>query len=337
MKSINRVLVAIICICFLLPESSMADVLVLKNGDRITGEIKRIWDDEITIEPSYSDEFEVDLPVVDHIESDRDFELDLTDGRSMTIRFAGADEEGNQIIETPVDTLSIPLASVLELDEVEDYYDWETNVDYSSSFNKGNTDSSNSRLQANGMFKHGDHRHRAEVSFLREDISNTTSQQQDRFTYAYNWLFNDPWFFSSGLTLERDPIIDLDNRTIVNAGIGYDVWNTPRRSLSVQLAAGYQDEKISGLSQDSTVGIWSLRFRQDFFGDNLEFFHNHTIRSNLTGRSNTSYRTSTGLNFEITDLMYATASVDYDYETAPAQTAKSEDIGVLFGLGLEFD
>jgi putative salt-induced outer membrane protein YdiY len=337
MNSNFRVFATLACLGLLTPLPSLADVLVLKNGDRITGEIKRIWDNEVTIEPSYSDEFKVDLPVIDHIESDRNFELDLVDGTKMTIRFAGTDEDGKQLIETPVETLRVPLASVLELDEVDDYYDWETNVDYSSSFNKGNTDSSNSRVQANGMFKHGDHRHRAEVTLFREEISNVRSQEQDRFTYSYNWLFNDPWFFASGLTLERDPIIDLDNRTIINAGFGYDVWNTPRRRLSIQVAAGYQEEKISGNSQDSTVGIWDFRFRQDFFGDNLEFFHNHTIRSNLTGRNNTSYRTSTGLNFEITDLMYATASLDYDYETAPAATAKNEDISLLFGLGLEFD
>ena len=337
MKRLLPNLAALAGVCLLIPAPGLADVLVLKNGDRITGKIKRIWDDEVTIEPSYSDEFKVDLPVVDHIESDRDFELDLVDGRRMTIRFAGADDDGNQVIETPVDTLAVPLAAVLELDEIEDYYDWETNVDYASSFNKGNTDSSSSRIRADGLFKHGDHRHRAEVSLLRENQSGVKIQEQDRFTYAYNWLFNDPWFFASGVTLERDPIIALDNRTIINAGIGYDVWNTPRRRLSVQLAGGYQDEKISGVSQDSTVAIWDLKFRQDFLGDNLEFFHNHTIRTNLGGRTNTSYRTSTGLNFEITDLMYATASLDYDYETAPAETARNEDIALLFGLGMEFD
>lgn len=41
-------------------------MLVLKNGDRITDDIKRIWDSEITIEPEYSDEFNVDVPTVDY-------------------------------------------------------------------------------------------------------------------------------------------------------------------------------------------------------------------------------------------------------------------------------
>jgi hypothetical protein len=56
--------------------AAFGDVLFLKNGDQITGTIKRIWDQEITIEPEYADEFQVDLPMVERIESDRDFEIE---------------------------------------------------------------------------------------------------------------------------------------------------------------------------------------------------------------------------------------------------------------------
>ena len=86
------------CLSFCRP--TQADILVLKNGDRITGDIKRIWDSEISIEPAYADEFDVDISVVEYIESDRVFEIDLDDGRSMVASFAGADADGNQISES---------------------------------------------------------------------------------------------------------------------------------------------------------------------------------------------------------------------------------------------
>jgi putative salt-induced outer membrane protein YdiY len=320
-----------------LPSISGADVLVLKNGDRITGEIKRIWDDEVTIEPEYADEFQVDLPMVEYIESDRDFEVDLDDGTSVMARFAGVDDDGDQIITTDVDGMEVRIADVLELDEPEDYYDWESHVDLSSTINRGNTDSDNSRLRADGMFKHGDHRHRAEVTFFREEQSGIKSQDQERFTYSYNWLFSDPWFLTAALTHERDPIIQLDSRVIASAGIGHDIWNTPQRYLTVQLGAGYQNEDIGGATEESSVAVWALRFRHDFIGDDLEVFHNHTIRTNLSGRTNTSYRTSTGVSYEITDLLYAAVSLDFDYDTEPVDTAENEDLALMFGLGLEFE
>ena len=77
-----------------------ADVLVLVNGDRITGEISAVWDDEITIEPSYSDEFNVDaevwLPTSSRIESSKS---NCTTAETSWQDPSGGDAEGNQVLE----------------------------------------------------------------------------------------------------------------------------------------------------------------------------------------------------------------------------------------------
>jgi putative salt-induced outer membrane protein YdiY len=309
----------------------------MKNGDRITGEIKRIWDNEVTIEPDYADEFSVDLPVVAYIESDRDFEIDLRDGTTVMAGFAGAAEDGTQIISTDIEALEVPLAQILELDEPEDYYDWESHVDASASLNKGNTSSQNTLVRADGMFKHGDHRHSGEVAFEVEKQSGTTTRDRDRAVYDYNYLFSDQWFFASELSWERDPIIQLNSRIIVSAGIGNDLIVRPRKEVRAKLALGYQTEDLQTGTTDSSVVVWAFRYRQDFFGDDLGFFHDHSITHNLSGRTNTSYTTNTGFTYEITDLLYANMSLQYDYETEPVEPAVSEDIALLFGFGLEFE
>ena len=313
-----------------------AGVLVLKNGDRITGDIKRIWDSEISIEPEYSDEFQVDVSAVDYIKSDRDFEIELDDGTKMIARLAGSDSDGNQIVKTADKSVSVPLARLFELDEPEKDFDWESNVDFSAALNSGNTDSSNTKLRADTTVKFPGHRHIGEVTFLKEDLAGATTQDKQLFKYDYNWLFRDPWFFSTQLSFERDPIIELDYRVILSAGIGRDIWNTPRKALSVQLGAGGQTEEIGQVTTESAVATWSLRYRQDFFSDDLELYHNDTITYNVSGRSNTSYKTTTGLRYKITDLLYANLSVDFDYETDPVEAAENEDIALLVGVGVEF-
>ncbi len=318
-------------------QAQTTDVLVLKNGDRITGEITRIWDDEVTIEAKYTDEFDVDLPAVAYIESEREFEIDLADGRELVVTFPGADAEGNQIIKTGSGTEILLLSNMLELDEPEDYYDWDTLVDLSGDLKKGNTDSRNVKLRAETTLKLGDHRHIGDITLFREKLVDVTTKDQTIVNYNYNWLFNDPWFFSALTTFERDPIIQLDSRVTVSAGIGLDIWNTADRSLNIQLGVGVRDEEIGNLSETSSVATWVLRYSQDFLSDDLTLFHNHSIIPTLNGRTNTSYRTSTGLRYEITDLLYANISLDYNYETNPVDMATdSEDIVLLFGLGLEF-
>ncbi len=122
MKTLNPLVLKIVLtvLCVLPAQTIQAqDVLVLKNGDRITGEISRIWDNEVTIEPEYSDEFQVDLPVVAYIESDREFEIDLQDGSEVFASFGGADEDGSQIITTSIESIEITLANIAELDEID--------------------------------------------------------------------------------------------------------------------------------------------------------------------------------------------------------------------------
>jgi putative salt-induced outer membrane protein YdiY len=313
-----------------------ADVLVLKNGDRITGDIKRIWDAEISIEPEYADEFEVDLSAVEYIESDKEFEIDLNGGREIVASFAGADSDGNQVVKSDDESISVPVADLFELEEIEDEFEWESNVEASATLNRGNTDTTNTMFRADGMVRFNDHRHFGEVTYFREDLAGVQTKEQDLFKYSYNFLFKDPWFFSADLSFERDPIIELDSRVIVSAGIGRDIWDTPGRTLNVRLGAGFQQEEISSNTTDSSVATWTLRYRQDFFGDDVELFHNQTITWNVSGRTNTSYRTSTGLGYEISDLLTTNVSLNYDYETEPVDVAKNEDIALLFGLKLEF-
>ena len=104
----------------------------------------------------------------------------------------------------------------------------------------------------------------------------------------------------------------------------------------MQLGAGAQSEELASVRNENAVATWSLRYSQDFFQDDLELYHNHSIIPNMTGRTNTSYKTTTGLRYEITDLLYVNFSIDYDYETNPVDTAVSEDIAVLVRLGAEF-
>ena len=61
--------VAMLCAAIPFADPALADdVLVMKNGDRITGTVKKIWDGKLHIEPAYSGEIAVDL---DKIKDDK--------------------------------------------------------------------------------------------------------------------------------------------------------------------------------------------------------------------------------------------------------------------------
>ena len=316
--------------------TAAAEHIVMKNGDKITGNISKIWDDELFIEPAYSDEFAVDIPDVAYIESDRVFEITLSDGSDVDAEFKGGDDDGNQIVVINGETRAIPIAQIEEAEEPEEYYEWDSTVDLSGSVRQGNTESSNSRLNANSVLKLGDHRHIGDFVYNRETNDSVTTKQQTLLSYNYNWLYTDDWFLSGLATYERDPIRELDRRIIVGGGLGYDIWNDADKLFSVQAGLAGQTEEIGMENNENGLVYWNLRFSYDLIGGDLVMFHNHTINHNISGRDNTVIKTSTGARYEITDLLYANIEFVWDYEAEPAAGAENEDTSLLFGLGLEF-
>jgi putative salt-induced outer membrane protein YdiY len=321
----------------------------MKNGDRITGEIQEIWDGDVLIEPEYDDDVKISisLDVVAYIESEREFEITLTDGREVTAKLSGRGADGKQLIEIEGQRISVTYDQLEELDEIEDYFDWESHIDFNFDLSRGNTDSLNTKFFADTNLKLGDHRHIADLTLTREEQNSTRTKENDLLRYNYNWLFGDPWFLGATASAERDPIRNLDFRYIGGVTLGRDIWNKPRKTMNFQFGLGYLAEEstpvdeITGLplpseSNQSITALWKYRLRYDLFGDDLEFYHDDSIDWYLTGRSNAVLKTVTGLRYEITDLLYMNVAIDFDWETQPAGDATNEDLGVVVGLGVEF-
>jgi hypothetical protein len=47
-------------------------------------------------------------------------------------------------------------------------------------------------------------------------------------------------------------------------------------------------------------------------------------------------KTSTGMLYEISDLLYLNFEVTYNYESNPVQDAENEDLAILDGFGFKF-
>ncbi|TDJ44665.1 MAG: DUF481 domain-containing protein [Gammaproteobacteria bacterium] len=312
----------------------LAEQIVMLNGDIITGTVKTIWDEKLTIEPAYADDFKVDLDAVSFIESERVFDIEFTDGREVKARMLGGNA-GMQRIEIDGEVREIPLMQFAKLDEPADYYDWDTFIDLNSTVEKGNTDSEKVALKVKTNLKLGDHRHIGELTLARESQSGVTTKQQELATYAYNWSFNDPWFLAGNLGYESDPIKQLEYRITVGGGFGYDIWDDSGRFFQIQAVAGWQTEKIERQDNDSAIAGWILRFRYNLIGGDLSAFHNNSWSSTLSGRRNDIFKSQTGVRYEITDLLYLNFELDFDYESSPAEGSENEDLTMLIGIGVE--
>lgn len=320
----------------LLPVAGLADVLVMKNGDRITGTVSAIYDSEVTVQPDYAGKFQVDVAAIEYIESDRDFELKLSLREDAPLRFLGPGQDGQQRVAVNDEVKSVPLSDLREVAEPEPYYDWDANVDVALNITRGNTDTDNNKLAGSAGFKHGNNRHLLTAEFVRERTDGDSTKRQDLVDYDYNWLFSRPWFFDANASYERDPIKDLDYRWIVGVGLGRDIWNSAQRFWSIQAGPGVQFEDRAGNSETQAVAQAANRMRAKVPGTSMNVFANQAVTYNLTGEDNTVLNTRTGLSMDFLEDWYLKLSYDWDWESDPAGDAEKADSTLRFGLGRSF-
>jgi putative salt-induced outer membrane protein YdiY len=341
--------ITLLSLCLLLAsQSAGAGVVYMKNGDQITGTIKKVWDGEVYIDPSYADEFSVKQAEIAYMDADssRQFELELADGTPLVGSLAGADRDGNQLIMIDGQAKAIPMSTLAELKEPEKLFDWNASADLNSAFNSGNTNNHSVTLGMDFMLKKNKHTNFLDLLLQNEEqeIDGVTAQVQDsdRVRYNYNYAISDPWFLGSSASWERDSIKGLDSRYNVVPAAGYNFWDDAHRELGLQLGAGFQSEEVTDINgltsnEDGAVAALLLRFRYKFANPDLELYLNNTTTAAFYGRKNVVTQFDFGTKYEITDLLYLNLQVLLDYESEPVEGAKSEDISLLFGFGLEFE
>lgn len=316
-------------------QSALADRIVMKNGDIITGKITRVDDKEVMINPAYTKKFAVKRSAVESIETESILEVELATGEKVRARFAGLDE-GMQVLEveerpTPVDIGDMSKASVPQR-----WYVRESHAEAMLTFNEGNTQSRSSVFNIDTRLRLGDHRQYAKFAMRRDENEGISTKKQNRANYEYDWLFRRSWYLGATADYERDPIRDLSHRFLFGALLGHDFLDSAHSFLTIKAGAGYTDEKLGGLPTSGLTGLWELDFRYQFAGNKLEFVHDHKLAYQDYGENNTIIRSNTGLRMDILWDIYATATYRFNYESEPAPGKLSRDSTLAFGLGAKF-
>jgi putative salt-induced outer membrane protein YdiY len=348
MKQIFAAILTVIFFGF--TATAQAGVIVLKNGDRITGEIKAIWDKEVLIEPEYADEFTIDQDKILSIESDKTFEIELRneDMVSRSAKFKGADESGEQLVEVDGELTQLSLMKIGELDEFDDFFEWSFNGDLNAEINSGNTESTDVAVTTDWYLKYGKQKHYVDTLWQKEEQDDPetgqsiTTVDRQRYRYNLNYDIGDPWFTGAFGIYETDEIKGLEYRYSAGPTLGYRVWDNARKSLSFQLGYGYEEDETKDIndvkqSDGGGIALAIIKFEYDLGDPDLRFYLTNTTTKAQYGRKNTVTQFNAGAKYDITDLLYFNLETLIDYESDPVEGASNEDIQILIGIGVEFD
>ena len=321
------------------------DVVVLKNGDRLTGEIKGLQRGELKIKADYMAEaVRLDWARIERLERKSTFIISLVDGKLFTsvmrLLPSNSNEIPNFVIGSPEDALRVHQSDVLRIIPAAPGF-WrrlEGSVDFGFSYTSGN-DQYQTQLTATTTYRTGDHSFTASIdsAFSGQPEGDSTARKQFSFDYRKQLT---PRFFVGGLfDLLQSDQQSLELRTSIGGLVGLNLLQSEHSRLSVFGGMVGTREKYSAsigtprsTNADALAGV-------DF---NMFRFKTTDIRSrfslfpSLTTPGRIRLQASSDLHIKIVKDLYWGFHVYENFDSRPPVRADKNDLGVSTSLGWKF-
>ncbi|HSE18663.1 MAG TPA: DUF481 domain-containing protein [Pyrinomonadaceae bacterium] len=321
------------------------DVVVLKNGDRLTGEIKGLQRGELRIKSDYMAEaVRLDWVKVERLESKSIFMIWLVDGKLVTdvmrLLPANSEEAANFVIGNSGQVLKVHQLDVIRIAPADSQF-WkrlEGSIDFGFSFTSGN-DQYQTQLAATATYRAGDHSFTTSIDSAFSGQTEGTNLTRNQFVFDYRKQLTARWYAGGLVDLLRSDQQSLKLRTSVGGLIGRNLKQTEHTRFSVFGGVVGTRENYSELigtprttNADAIAGVDFMTFR----------FNRTDIRSrinlfpSLTTPGRTRLQATSDLRIKIVKDLWWGFHVYENFDSRPPVRADKNDLGVSTSLGWKF-
>ena len=341
MKQNIVLLLIVVVISFLITENILADEVRLKNGDKLTGQIVRMQKNKLILKTSYAGEITIIWQEVTGIQTDGPVKIVLTDETTLEGTTEVAEDGKMKLntdkLETPA---SFSLADVKAVNpEPVKTVRINTRLNASVTNERGNTNSDNYYFDGEFEARTKKNRYTVGGELSKEKADDITTSQNWLAYGNYSHFLNEKWFLNVNTLFEHDEFKDLNLRSTLGAGAGYQFFETPLLNLSISAGLSKVDENFD-LAEDNdySAGQWEIKYDQYFFEKFVQLFHVNTGFISLEDSNDWFLKTRTGLRFPLYKGFTATLQYNYDWDNHPSASAETkEDTKFIFLLGYEFN
>ena len=232
------------------------DVVIMKNGDRITGEIKGLQAGELRIKPGYmAESARLDWSRVDRIDSKTTFFIYLATGKLFTsvmrLLPSNSNDIANFVIGESDQAVSVHQYEVIRILPVEAGFSkrLEGSINLGLSYTSGN-DQYQTDLSGSATYRKGDHSYTASIDSSFSGQPQGESTRRNQFTFDYRKQLTRKYFAAGMFGLLQSDQQSLSLRTSVGGALGRNIKQTERTRFSAYGGmAGYARKLLCGAGQ----------------------------------------------------------------------------------------
>jgi putative salt-induced outer membrane protein YdiY len=322
------------------------DQVVMKNGDKFTGEIKGLQYGELIFKSDYmEDSVHLDWTEVESLRSQDVYIVALSNGQRLTgliDKMTTSDDRGKEFkILAEGSTINIAPPDVIAIQQREGSF-WNQltgSISYGFGYASDNN-ATNSSLSADIAFRSA--KNTVQLATSSQFSSQTSAQDTNRFTFDshYARMLSNNWFGVGLFSLLKSNQQDLELRSTYGGGIGRKLVQTDKTSVMAIGGAAYSHENYVPQpgtepihnNVEALLGITFSTFRFKTLNLNSQTF----LFPSLSDLGRVRLSSQSNLKIELVRNFYWNFQLYENYDTRPPVNAPKNDLGVTTSLGWTF-
>jgi len=317
---------------------SKIDTIYFQNGDRITGEVKAMENNQLRLSTDDASTIRLEWSKVDSVKILNNMRIVLESGSILYGKILTAGERGKCYIwHREGDPLSVELLNIVSLSLLEDSFLNRFNGTLSSGFSYVKA-SQLMQLNISASIDYLAEKNQIHLSYdginTRDPVSGNTQRQNGNATFRR--ILPKNWFLASSLTAESNSELQLDLRTSLSMGGGNLIINSNQTRFYAGIGIQGTRENSSDVNQNNLEGMliadYSIFIYDDpevsfnFSGDVIPSFSNPgRVRADL----------DSNLKWEIFNDFYLKWTFYYSFDSQPLSGSEKTDWSVSL-VGLEY-
>ncbi len=327
----------------LMPNCVMADtdVVVIDNGDRLTGEVKSLERGRLRFKTDATDTVSIEWDNVAYLSSDQNIQVETDQGVRYLGRLARAAEERRILVQSPDGAIDIDADAVVLMTPIEESGISRLDGDITAGLNFTKA----SQIQQVHFGLDMDYRTETRIIGIRADATQSDSadnesSQRQSLSLNYRRLLPDRWLLGGGLLLDRNDELGIDLRTSLAAGGGRFLRQTNSANLLVEggLQVSRENTAGGGSTEDTVEAYGTVAwdwFRYD--SPELDLSTHLKVIPNLTETGRVRAEFDISLKWEMIDDLFWELSFYDNYDSDPVVSgAEKNDYGITTSLGYDF-
>jgi putative salt-induced outer membrane protein YdiY len=328
-----RLSLATLALVLGLAGAARADEVQLRNGDRITGTVVRLAGGSLVFKTAHGD---LTIPWADvtALTSTQTLVATVGTAEPVTVTAIAAADAG-RVTLTPGG--AVALADLVALGPVEPAITMTGGANAGLIQTSGNTDVNSVRLDADVSVRQRANRYTASAAVNRAEDAGLETADNWTTSLNYDRFLTRRLFVNANGIFTNDRFRDLDLRTALGAGVGYQVFEGPRIRLTANGGLGWVNENFFvALDDDYTAARESAALDVFIIPDRVQFFHKHDGYFGLEGDDNLFVKAQNGIRLSVVANFVTTVQLDLDYDRSPSPGRRQTDRTFALTFGYRF-